>query len=135
VSISGADRHLRRLRALRSPAARQKIAAALYTGGDEIATAAKLSIAQGSVSGKGHVPSKPGEPPNMDTRHLMNNIETTVTGPLTVEVESKAAYALDLEFGTSKMAERPYMRPATEKKRKRVHELVQKVASSIVRGS
>ena len=132
--VTGDARHRARLRMLRSPAARGRSAAALFTGGDEIRVEAKLSITEGAVSGKDHVPSLPGEPPKADTHHLDTNIETTRTGPLAVQVESKAEYGLALEFGTSKMAERPYMRPATAKKRPRVIALVRAVVQGLMKG-
>ena len=135
MGVSGAARHSARLQRMRSPAARQRIGAAIFAGANEIATEARLSITQGSVSGKGHVASAPGEPPNRDTGHLDTNIETERTGELTAKAESKAAYALALEKGTSKMAARPYMVPATAKKRKRVTDLVVKVMNGIIKGS
>tara|TARA_Y100001951_G_scaffold100969_1_gene105156 strand:- start:2823 stop:3167 length:345 start_codon:yes stop_codon:yes gene_type:complete len=100
------------------------IGQALFAGGELIQTHAQRSITEGAVSGKGHVPSLPGEPPNADTHHLANNIETTQPRPDLVEVRSNAEYAAALEFGTSRMAERPYMVPARNKKRREVTELV-----------
>jgi hypothetical protein len=132
VQITGADRHAKRLRALRSRATQDRITMALFVGADEIKTEARLLITTGSVSGKNHVPSLPGEPPNADTRFLHLNIEAVRMGHLKARVESRAPYGMDLELGTAKMAARPYMRPATAKKRARVLELVHKVIEQAI---
>jgi HK97 gp10 family phage protein len=85
---------------------------ALFAGGEKIKAEAQHLITEGAVSGKGHVPSKPGEPPNEDTGHLRININVTQPGPLRVLVSSEAAYSSALEFGTTAMAARPFMGPA-----------------------
>lgn len=102
----------------------KEIARALYAGGQLIEVEAERSITAGSISGKGHIPSRPGEPPNADTRSLDLNIETEIGGPALVTVTSKAPYSAFLEYGTSRMAARPFMRPATEKNRAKVVKLV-----------
>jgi len=132
MAIEGAARHAARLRAIRSPAVQNRVGMAIFVAAGEIQTEARQLITTGSISGKGHIASRPGEPPNADTRHLHLNIEAVRTGPLTSEVESRAAYALDLEKGTPRMAARPYMVPATEKKRGRVIELVHKVIEDAI---
>lgn len=96
----------------------QDIAKGLFSIGELIAVEAQVSITTGSVSGKGHVPSKPGEPPNNDTGVLANNIEVQQQEPLRVQVIAAAPYASALEMGTSKMAARPFMAPAREATRK-----------------
>ena len=128
MSIKGLDKHVKRLQNTRK-AARQ-VTGALYAAGQDIELDAERSITEGSVSGPGHVPSLPGQPPNRDTGHLDTNIETTVEAqnPPTVHVTSHAEYSAALEYGTSKMAERPFMRPATEKNRKNVSS---KVAAAV----
>lgn len=116
--ISGAKRHSDRLKRMQQ--ATRAITQALYAAGQEIEITAELSITAGSVSGAGHVPSAPGQPPNADTGVLDGNIETEIVASganPTVTVTSKAPYAAALEFGTSKMAARPYMRPAVAKYR------------------
>jgi len=77
---------------------------ALFHGGELIQTEAQLSITRGAVSGKNHVPSKPGEPPKNDTGVLAGNIETTRAGKLLVRVTSKAPYSAALEEGSSREA-------------------------------
>jgi len=128
AKITGVDKHLKRLKNMRNVS--KQVVAALYDAGQDIELDAEHSITEGAVSGKGHVPSAPGEPPNRDTGHLDTNIETTVQAqsPPTVHVTSHAAYSAALEFGTSKMGERPFLRPATEKNRKKVG---QKVAAAV----
>lgn len=83
----------------------------LVTAG-KIRAEAQFLIAKGSIQGKGHVPSAPGEPPNKEWGELTDGIAERRTGALSAVVESTADHASALEFGTSKMAERPYMRPA-----------------------
>ena len=112
----------------------QQVGAALFAGGELIRAEAAHLITEGAVSGKFHVPSLPGEPPNEDTGVLRTNIETTQPSPLRVEVSSNAPYAVPLETGTSKMAARPYMAPATELKRKEVVDLVKKAVSTAIKG-
>jgi HK97 gp10 family phage protein len=121
--ITGADRVVMRLNTI-GPAVVRDVGAALYAGGDLIRAEAAHLITEGAVSGKNHIPSLPGEPPNEDSGVLRANLETTQTAPLRVEVSSNAPYAAALEFGSAKMAERPYMRPATRSKRQEVVDLV-----------
>lgn len=113
-----AKSHSDRLKRMAKQTARE-VTRALYLVGQQVELEAERSITAGSVSGKGHVPSAPGQPPNRDTGVLDSNIETTVVAqnPPTVHVTASAPYAGFLEFGTSQMAERPFMRPAVAKHR------------------
>jgi hypothetical protein len=129
--ITGRDRVTARLNGLAGEKAVRRVGAALFAGGEEIRAEAVHSITEGSVSGASHVPSLPGEPPNNDTGVLVSHIEVTQPAPLRVLVTSEADYAVPLETGTSKMAARPYMRPATQRKRKRVVELVQQAVNEV----
>lgn len=99
---------------------------ALFAGGEIIKAAAAHSITEGSVSGKGHVPSKPGEPPNADTHQLDRGIIVEQPAPLRVLIASTAPHALPLERGTNKMAARPSMGPAARQSRAEVTTLVGK---------
>lgn len=131
--ISGRDAASKRLRALSGKEKVELVGRALFVGGDMIKAEAAHLITEGAVSGAGHVPSKPGEPPNEDTGLLRSRIEVTQVAPLRVQISSNAPYAVELEFGTSKMAERPYMRPATKRKRKEVVALVEKAVKVATR--
>ncbi|GGC23009.1 hypothetical protein GCM10011371_08370 [Novosphingobium marinum] len=91
--------------------------AALMEAADLVKSDAHHLISRGSVEGRNHAPSKPGEPPNRETGTLQAHIEVTQPKPLVSRVASEASYAAALEFGTSKMAARPYMRPARDRKR------------------
>ena len=132
--ITGAKAHAARLKRLTGGEMVRQVEAALFAGGQLIELEAARSITTGATSGKGHVPSLPGEPPNADTHHLDRNIETAKVAKLRVEVSSNAPYSAPLEFGTSKMAERPFMRPATAKKRKETVELVRKAVAKVASG-
>lgn len=94
---------------------RRQLSTAVYAVADNVKVDAQISITNGSVSGKGHVPSAPGQPPNNDTGMLADGIQVQQQpGSLEARVVSTAPYAAALELGTSKMAERPYMRPAAK---------------------
>lgn len=136
AKITGADKHSARLKRMSGPAAFKLVEQALFVAGQMIEVEAEISITTGSVSGKNHVPSKPGDPPNADTRTLDTNIETIVVSgnEPTVHVSSNAPYSQALEFGTSKMAERPFMRPATAKKRDEATALIRKAVDKANRG-
>jgi len=135
VSLPGAKAHSARLKRISSPQTVERVGRALFKAGKVIESEAKLLITTGAVSGKNHVPSKPGEPPNNDTGGLKNGIETTQPAPLVVHVTSTAPYALALEKGTSKMAERPYMAPAVARKRDEVTRYIRQVVKNAIEAS
>lgn len=102
-------------------AIRSESAKELLKAGQIVADDAAASIRAGSVSGAGHVPSRPGEPPNRDTGRLDTNIDAVLAkSGKSVRVISRAPYSSFLEFGTSRVAERPFMRPALRRNRNRV---------------
>jgi len=134
MAMKGKDRHMRRLKTLSADAA--KVAnKVVYVGADMIRAEAFQSISRGAVSGKNHVPSAPGEPPNRDTGHLQSQIETSQPEFLVAQVTSSAEYAKDLEFGTSKMAARPYMRPARDKMEPTIQRLFASEMDKLVKRS
>lgn len=90
-----------------------------------IETDMKLSMAEpksGRTYKRGkagtHTASAPGEAPAIDYGELVNSIGHKMTGAMEGEVTVGAEYAEALEFGTSKMAPRPFALPAVEKARR-----------------
>lgn len=136
VKVTGRELAHRRIRGTTGDAAMvSEVGKALFVAGNRIQVAAQKSITEGSVSGAFHVPSLPGEPPNADTHTLDRQIETVQVEPLKVEVSSNAPYAAFLEFGTSKMAARPYMLPAAEKERAAAVQLVRSAVNRVNKGT
>lgn len=101
--------------------------------GNLVRNTAVQSINQGAKSGvmyekynprRTHRASAAGEPPATDTGFLVNNIalKLDVDG-LGASVESRADYSQFLEFGTSKMAARPFMQPALEENKPKIRQL------------
>lgn len=134
-----AKRHSDRLKRMAQRTPRQ-VAQKLYEAGQLIELDAERSITAGSVSGAGHVPSLPGQPPNNDTGGLVRSIETRLNGTDLVTVTAggpTAPYAVPLEYGNAAgtLLPRPFMRPATERNRRKVVELVGDAVNITVRGS
>ena len=77
---------------------------------------------------KAHHPSLPDNPPAVDTGTLRRSITYTVNEKeLYGEVGNtiaKAPYGAYLEFGTSKMKPRPWLKPATEKNKLKIAEFM-----------
>lgn len=76
----------------------------------------KTSMAEpksGHIYGN-HQASAPGESPAIDTGQLANSIQTVVE-ELSATVGTNTEYAPYLEFGTHRMAPRPFMGPAFER--------------------
>lgn len=122
MPMRGAKKHIDRLRKLAGPDVIRVAGAVVFEGADTIRAEAFRLVSAGSVSGKNHVTSSPGEPPNRDTGTLQAGFETAQTGPVSAEFRSEAPYARALEFGTSKMAARPHIRPARDAKEKQIRE-------------
>lgn len=136
MPLTGHDKHIKRLKSLRHRAKLNNMAnAVVYQGADMIRARAHRLISQGSVSGKNHVPSAPGEAPNRDTGNLQAHIEATNPKNLVAQVTSSADYAAALEFGTSKMAARPYMKPARDIEKPKIERLFKKGVTELVRWS
>jgi HK97 gp10 family phage protein len=135
MAMKGRDKHSQRLKALTGAAVVKAANRVVYVGADMIRGEAFVSISRGSVSGKAHVPSRPGEPPNRDTGVLQGHLENQLVKDLVAEVSSNAPYAAALEFGTSKMEARPYMRPARDKEAPRIERLFKSEMADLVRRS
>lgn len=116
----------------------------LEAGGQLIANDMRKSIARGTKSGRiytqyfrtsptggvfpigqrpPHQASAPGEAPASDTGKLVGSIVASNKGAHVI-IEARSAYARMLEYGTRKIAPRPFFMPAIERNRARVNELV-----------
>lgn len=103
------------------------IQAGLAAWGLLVTARAKELILSGPKTGKvygSHRASAPGEPPASDTGRLVSSIRWEFTGSrLAIRVIAGTEYAAYLEFGTSIMASRPFLRRAileTEEQGKRL---------------
>jgi len=130
----------KRLRALRSRKAEKLLEGALHAGADMIASEAKHSITRNSTSGQvggkhQHVRSLPGQAPNNEFGDLAGGIEVNPGGPLEYVVTAEAAHSVPLEFGSSKMAARPFFRPARDKKKREARKLWEDTVKRILNGA
>lgn len=114
MPVIGLGKHAARLASLSGPGVRRAVSQVLQNGAERVTVEARRLIVTGSVTGAGHVPSRPGEPPNNNWGTLAGNIEDRLVSWDLAEVSSNAPYAAYLEYGTSKMAARPYMAPARD---------------------
>lgn len=115
MTLGPRDTILRRLGFYRSPAFFDAVKGALHEAADDVRAEAQHKIVAGSVSGKAHVPSPPGQAPHNDTGHLAANIEVTTPAPFVARVTSHASYSAVHEFGSSTHPARPFLRPARDK--------------------
>ena len=117
---AGAKIHRARLARMRRWAT-DGVTKQLAAAGELVRADAQKSIREGSISGHGHIPSKPFDPPNADTHRLDLSIDVVINkSGKSVSVVSLAPYSSFLEFGTSRMAERPFLRPALRRNRNRI---------------
>lgn len=68
---------------------------------------------------KPHTASAPGDAPAVDSGDLRRSIGVKKIGDGHYRVGTNLKHGLHLEFGTRKMAARPWARPATEKVRRK----------------
>lgn len=134
VKITGMKAHKARLKRIRGSAMVREVGKAIYAAADEFVVDAALSITAGAVSGKGHVASSPGEPPNADTHQLDRSGHVERTGPLSANGVFDAPHAVDMEVGNSKVAARPYAGPAAQRTRPKAQRLVQAAVKRVVGG-
>lgn len=79
---------------------------------ESIVTDAKLSM--------GESPSAPGGPPGVDIGTLWNSITWEPTAPRERTISDGVDYGIYLEYGTEKMAARPWMVPAFARAQERM---------------
>ena len=92
---------------------------------DELALAiGEAVINEVSTGWSAESPSSPGEAPAIITGELAGSIQFTALGSGRAQVGSSADHAAPLEFGTSEIAARPWLRPAVERVRNRIGALV-----------
>lgn len=70
----------------------------------------------------GTSPSSAGSPPGVDTGALRSSIRTEKLASFSYQIVTGVDYAVFLEFGTSKMAARPFMGPLAAWLQKNVNE-------------
>lgn len=112
------DNHAARLARMNPVAIAEAAAAQLDRNAEVLVRDAQQSIMDGSGGGR---VSQPGEPPNNQTGELHDSGFTTPAAEIGEEIRAAAGfstpYAGYLEHGTSKMAPRPFLVPATERQR------------------
>ena len=116
---------------------RSKYQQVIAVGGQLVMNEAKSSIQEHRSAGETrikynprrvHTASAEKNPPNSDTGYLASNIHLVIDEDgLGADVESRAEYSEFLEFGTSKMRERPFLQPALEANRERIIKMFARV--------
>ena len=117
-----------------TPAIRQAVGRGLLAAAQIHRNESVRMVLQGPKSGRlygRHQASAPGQAPATDTGRLVNSIRVDHTpGSLTASVVCGAAYGRSLEFGTRRIAPRPFLRPPLATKRA---EIVAAIAAPVAR--
>ena len=125
IRLEGSEQLQRELRRL-SDDLRREVGQVVLGAAVEMRADIVTSIQRGPASGRvyekynprrTHKASAPGQAPMSDTGRLANSITFDRVGDLTATVGSALNYAPWLEYGTSRMAARPFFRPAVERMR------------------
>jgi HK97 gp10 family phage protein len=83
-----------------------------------------------------HQASAPGDPPASDTGNLINSIGTDFRrAELSVLVGTEVEYAPFLEYGTRRMAPRPFMRPAYQSREAAIERAVREAINEVTRAA
>lgn len=113
--------------------AKARVESALRAGAFVVQSTAQRKILSGAKSGKvykqgksgSHRASAPGESPANRTGTLVRGIQIQPGDePLSYDVHSLADYAGYLEYGTSRMAPRPYLEPSAKESADKIAELI-----------
>lgn len=133
--MKGRNEHLQRLKKLAGSELIRTTGRVVRASSEMIRAEADQSISRGAVSGMRHQPSTPGDPPNRDTGELQAQLKVAQPDMLTAQVVSDVPYASALEFGTSRMAARPYLRPARDRAKPKIAALFHGEMNELVKRS
>ena len=85
---------------------------------------------------KMHTASAPGESPAVDYGALINSIQSELgdvtSKSATAQVGTNMIYAVPLEFGTSRMEARPFMRPGAERAKPDIEAAMRAVTLEVI---
>jgi HK97 gp10 family phage protein len=119
-----------------------RLGKAVLAGGFVLETAVKISMSATSHTGRQygkHKASAPGETPAVDTGLLVNSIATELASSSATEawaqVGTGVEYGEMLEFGTSRMQPRPFMRPGYDNNVKKIEDTIRKFAKQAIEGA
>ena len=92
-----------------------RIAANLGTNTDRVVAMLANEVVGTAVSSFGESPSAPGDPPGVDTGALRASVQSEHTGTNQYTVSDGVEYGAFLEYGTPRMAARPWLGAAVFK--------------------
>lgn len=115
---------------------------AVVAGGFVLETAIKISMSATSHTGRKygkHTASAPGETPAVWFGVLVNSINTELTSSSATEAWAQTGtgveYAEPLEFGTSRMQARPFMRPGYDNNVTKIEDTIRNFAKQSIEGA
>lgn len=141
LRVRGSAELRRALERLRGAERRRAQQDGLEAGARVVETYVKTSMAEGGKSGelysrggRSHRASAPGEAPAVDYGNLYNSIQIEEVTPERAIVSASAEYAEHLEFGTSRMAARPFMRPAVDEHEREIVDAIEAAVRGFIEG-
>ena len=138
MTVRGGDQLRRNLDRLAGAERRQAQRNGLEAGIRVVETHVKIELqtpgsgevyTRGSVS---HQASAPGQPPAIDTGTLINSVNVDDVTPTEAVLGVGAEYAEYLEFGTSRMEARPFLRPAMDENENEILAAVRDTVAAFV---
>ena len=125
MTVRGGEQLQRNLARLAGAERRQAQRDGLEAGARIVETHVKISLS-------GQSPSSPGDPPGLDTGFLRNSVTVDSVTPTEAVIGPHADYAEHLEFGTSRMAARPFLRPALDEHEGEIVQAVRDTVAAFV---
>lgn len=125
MTVRGSDQLRRNLQRLAGNERRQAQRNGLEAGARTYEAIVKNSL-------RGPSPSSPGDPPGLDTGFLINSVQVDSVTATEAVIAPHTEYAEPLEFGTSRMAARPFMRPALDQHETEIIDAVERTVAAFV---
>ena len=117
----GIDELIRRVNSMADPAQARATRRRMLRAGIRVIERHTKNLMTGTrsgraytIGGKTHIASAPGEPPAVDTGNLKNSLRVLEVTDDYASFGTSVDYAADLEFGSRRIAARPFLRPAAE---------------------
>lgn len=138
MTVRGGEQLRRNLDRLAGAQRRQAQQDGLEAGIGVLETHVKLNLSRHGSGvvyrrrNKVHQASAPGEPPAPDEGHLRDSVQPGKATPIEATLDVFAEYGEHLEFGTSRMAPRPFLRPALDEHEGEIVQAVEATVAAFV---